>query len=227
MAVWKGNSFEVGSQRWLDRGKPLCNEQYPFKGFIYGILGDLDYFIKDFGMPHNNCNEFCFRCCADRSATRRLWLNFSDIGQPGHWTTLLRDGPTRVATNHPIFRLIPGVSHRTLCLDVLHMLDLGISQHIIGNILYELVFERIGGDPKYTFARICERMHELYEEHGTKTRITSHGLRAIPPAPGKPKTHQRCCNTPSRPRPVAPRALPAMGNDLASVGQCTFSIQRA
>eukprot|EP00959_Pyramimonas_sp_CCMP1952_P453861 9468961-Pyramimonas_sp.AAC.1 len=47
------------------------------------------------------------------------------VGTPGHWSTLARTGRTEVLTAHPAFRGIPGVTHRTLCIDVLHTLDLG------------------------------------------------------------------------------------------------------
>ena len=39
---------------------------------------------------------------------------------------------------HPIFKA-PGVSIYTLCLDILHVLDLGFSSHCIGNVCFDFV----------------------------------------------------------------------------------------
>ena len=42
---------------------------------------------------------------------------------------------------HPLFYL-PAVSILMLCPDAMHLLDLGVSHHILGNVFFEIVYER-------------------------------------------------------------------------------------
>ena len=58
------------------------------------------------------------------------------------------------------------------CLDVLHVLDQGVCQHVIGNILFDIVYKRISGNVQNALARVWARIRELYDKFGTQYRVT-------------------------------------------------------
>ena len=78
-----GNPFPEGSPRALVAGQPLCTGAVPYRGFTYGVLGDMDFFHKDLGMPGHNAERFCWFCKSDRKAGPNLWTDFNeDSGLP-------------------------------------------------------------------------------------------------------------------------------------------------
>ena len=84
-----------------------------------------------------------------------------------------RDPPSR----HPIFGVV-GVSPFSLALDVLHVLDHGVAQHLFAGILHSLVFVQLTyGSPANNMAAVWKRMQELYHEHGITEKLSRFSLK--------------------------------------------------
>ena len=50
-AHWNGDEFPAQSRRAELAGQYLCEEGAPFRGFLYSILGDLEFFNHHLGTP--------------------------------------------------------------------------------------------------------------------------------------------------------------------------------
>ena len=61
-----GQPFPPGSRRCINAGQPLMGEYF---GVNWGMTGDLDYFMKDLGMPCHATDMFCWRCKSNRTTT--------------------------------------------------------------------------------------------------------------------------------------------------------------
>lgn len=88
-------------------------------------MADLEQFAVGWGLQNYNSEEPCFLCTANRS------------NQP--WTSLT-DWPPRVGglPDHPFFSL-KGVCRSSLCIDMMHVCDLGIAGVLAGGCLKYLL----------------------------------------------------------------------------------------
>ena len=59
-----------------------------------------------------------------------------------------------------------------LMLDVLHVLDHGVAQHLFAGILHSLVFKQLRGSPQRNLADIWGRMQELYNDGRTEEKLS-------------------------------------------------------
>ena len=153
--------------------RPLCPGP-GFRGFVYAIVGDLDFFNKDLGMPAMNAQCFCWLCPCDRSDTPNAWNYFGNAPE-ATWLSNLRTPDQERAepqSDHPIFSL-PGVSVFHLMLDGLHTLDHGISQHILANTIFTIAREQMPGSLVENVGILWQRMQVLYTRLGIrKNKLT-------------------------------------------------------
>jgi hypothetical protein len=102
----------------------------------------MDFFQCDLGLPHQ-ANQFpnpsCHACNANK--TDRNWFNFAETAA---WR---RDLPKSPSSLHVINKLCGFTPHHFL-LDWLHIIDLGVSSHAMGSILYDLVYHRLSDETK-------------------------------------------------------------------------------
>lgn len=122
------------------RGKPLR------RGILYAITGDLEFFASEFGWPYSNSNSLCPFCSADQQKIGST-TPYTDMRPCAAWrSTVLTASQLEKKYKHKLFS-IPGVSILTLKLDVLHLLDLGVSCYLYGSVFYSIM-EKLGGTRK-------------------------------------------------------------------------------
>eukprot|EP00959_Pyramimonas_sp_CCMP1952_P079426 1660002-Pyramimonas_sp.AAC.1 len=74
---------------------------------------------------------------------------------------------------HALFT-VWGVRAATIAIDLMHTGDLGIVSHLVGNTLYEIVYEQIDKSPKDAVSDVWKRIKQIYDELGiTANRLTS------------------------------------------------------
>lgn len=78
-----GQPFPADSQRGLDAGKWLCSEEFPYRGWLHYILGDMEFFSNHLGTPGPNANSPCWLCDCDREDNP--WNDFvKDLHSPNN-----------------------------------------------------------------------------------------------------------------------------------------------
>ena len=173
----RGDVFPEGSWAALRAGQPLTAEGH--FGVIHRICGDLAWFnhslwIKSFAPGAEHMCPFC-------EAGRHVHP-FKDYSPNASWRVTLLRPPQPPPSGHPLFTL-KGVDLFTLALDPMHVLDLGIFQHVIGNALFTLSYDSVGArwgqTPKDRMAAIWRRIQELYRRDHTSTRLSNLDLSFI------------------------------------------------
>ena len=163
---WNGQDFPVGSYRASMAGKHLCSRSRPFRGFTYAIMGDLEFFSNQLGAPAPNAAKPCWMCDADRNEGGMQWNDFVRSRHPVHWMNRPRDPP--FPFTHPIFK-VWGVTSATLAVDAMHTVDGGVTSHVEGNTIFEVVFEQSDGMPaKAAMTKVWGRMKDIYDELGIR-----------------------------------------------------------
>jgi hypothetical protein len=167
-----GRPFEESDPRHALQGQLLVPGG--FCAVVWGIAGDLDFF-GSLGLPYAGANEFCFRCRAGRKA--HIWTDFRPTASWRGTLISARELKRNPPSTHEIFK-IPGIGAATLMVDCMHVLDLGITLHVVGNTLHSLCYGS-GQNPADAFAKLWRRVQELYRELNLEHRCTSLQLRNI------------------------------------------------
>ena len=167
----RGEPWPHGSEQERLAGTSLTPQGHRFA--IWNLVGDRDFFTKEFGLPSHSSNNFCWNCKADRTTPGLEWTDF----RPGTgWEETLvsaADALAEPASGHPVFS-IPGVCLHSVRYDMLHVTDNhGVSNHFIGNVLFELCFRPGPRRPHQTLGVIWQRIQELYSAYGSRSRLTS------------------------------------------------------
>jgi len=169
----QGNCWPKDSPRAQLAGAPLMPQER--FGVFWGMTGDLDYFMKDLGLPYHSSNAFCWRCRANRSD-----LPWNDFRQDAGWrSTILRRHEVRnLQLSCPLFTAAC-MSALMLMFDVMHVCDQGISSHVIANVLWTMVFQDMTGDKNANFETLWQRLREIYSELKLAYAITKFELKQI------------------------------------------------
>ena len=61
--------------------------------------------------------------------------------------------------------------------DTLHVVDLGVSMHVAGNVLWLLVFELLQQDPQRNMAQVWGEVQLLYKERETSAQFSFIGIK--------------------------------------------------
>ena len=101
---------------------------------IYCITRDMEFVYQEFQFPSPNQANLCFWCaCAHEGGD-----SWNDFRQEAGWRrTTLPSGQLQARFEHPLFQ-VQGVNAQDLKLDVLHVLDFGVSCHVVGICNLEL-----------------------------------------------------------------------------------------
>ena len=160
---WTGEPWPAGSWRAEKAGQPLCGD------FVFPVMfvsADLDYLCNYFLLQHfNHGISPCFRCMCNR--TDMAW---SDLRPNAGWrTALITPATWMLQVKHPIFQAPRvGLNVWHICLDVLHIMDLGMCQHIGASVLYLLAFDAdLPGNLNERLERLWEYCGEAYDALGT------------------------------------------------------------
>lgn len=168
-----GRPFAEDSFRAQRAGQPLCTGGWRF--FVHGFLGDLDYFSKDLDLPSHNSHEPCWFCKAN--CTDNPWNDFR-TGARWQQGRTIRDVQRNPRSAHPIWS-IPGLHEMCTMLDVLHVVDLGVATHVVGNVLHTIIYEQLcAGPPRLraltpqeALGRLWTDIQQIYQELGTQNRL--------------------------------------------------------
>ena len=149
----RGNPFPAGSYRSTVAGNSL-DPIFKTKAMVYSISGDMEFFANDMGLKHFGSNEPCFKCACN--CDDAPWNDFRPTAtwRSRVYTPLQNRGSP--PTQHPVMS-IPCVVAETFAIDVMHVVDLGIALHLVGNVLFELMYES-----KWNMDRIWARVLEIY-----------------------------------------------------------------
>ena len=119
--------------RATKRGR-LCG---PWTFCLLQIAADLDYLCNYLHLTHfNSADEVCIFCHANRDS-----LPWTDVRPGSAWMRRLKSGPELHVTCHALFRSSLGVTLAHICVNILHCLDLGTCQDLIGSVVYMLVWD--------------------------------------------------------------------------------------
>ena len=74
-AAARNNSpFPPGSARAKLAGEYLCSSDEPYRGWLYAIIGDMEFFSNHLGCPGPNADEPCWLCQGNRD--KNPWNDF-------------------------------------------------------------------------------------------------------------------------------------------------------
>ena len=165
-----GQPWPTGSERAKLAGKSLTPGGT--RGFIHVLAGDMDYFSNEMGLNHHGATEPCFRCKCNKTN-----CPFTDFREDAAWeATKLSPADFRALAariTHAVLLLIlsiPGVNFFTFHFDVLHIIDLGVAQHILGNVLFDLVHNELVGTIPNRIAELWGLIVSAYDILGTDSR---------------------------------------------------------
>ena len=167
---WKGSPLK-GSLAHL-AGKPLTKEALRF--YVWNYLGDLEYYANTLKLPHWNRKDFCWLCDARRDCKHKSPWDFRN--HPS-WKMLdargLKESPP---SSHPLLTKIPTcvVGYRP-CIDILHTLDLGVSQRLCGSVLHTWCYQEAcekAMAPK-NMREVWNRIQDKYKSMRVKERFTN------------------------------------------------------
>ena len=130
----------------------------------YEVSGDMDYLSNFLRLPHFNSNNPCAWCTANRSDNP--WTNFQATAPWMASTTTLEQWLAAPA-DHPIWRHATslGLTVFSVCLDILHVVDLGVAKHLLGNTFWMLVHDiGLAGDVDARVGLVFVALREAYEE---------------------------------------------------------------
>ncbi|CAE7206774.1 unnamed protein product [Symbiodinium sp. CCMP2592] len=134
------------------------------KAVVMALVGDLEFFSQEFGWPTANSNNLCPYCkCDNLFKDADAVAPFNDFRASAEWRKQPRDPREN---DHPLFK-VPGINFWSPKLDVLHMLDLGVSSHLYGNLINDILEDHLPGSFAASIGALNSRIQELYESQST------------------------------------------------------------
>ena len=120
------------------RGKPLR------RGVLWAITGDLEWFASEFNFPWSSSNLLCAYCRADQKKEGSE-KPFTDCRPTALWRGSILSPKLlqEKFCGHALFK-IPACSVLSIKLDVLHVLDLGVSAYLHGSVIIDIM-NKCGG----------------------------------------------------------------------------------
>ena len=179
MVLYTGNTPQQrhDGTAWLPSDKSRCSDSSPltFRGCLLQSRGDWPWFKWLFGFKGWNSPDYvCWRCRAN-SSTIPYW----DASPGAKWhkhrhtegrfAALIRENCQQMS---PLFS-IPGFTMMNICIDMLHAVDLGIAQEIVGNVFFEALGSFAPGkNRKLQLDELVVRMKDHYSRMRTRNRMT-------------------------------------------------------
>ena len=150
---------------------------------LWATKGDADFYCNFFDLPgHWASIHPCTSCPAHKDPSNPDYhLNFSESAG---WKTKLFDTKTKWM-DHCKFMgkrmnalMMPrdqgglGLALIAFCKDVLHAIDLGVTKHINGNVIWHFVFsDIIGPDRNTNIILLWNEIQNLYRDRGTSSQF--------------------------------------------------------
>ena len=154
---WSGNAL-------LGGGQDLAGG---LRGALCQVRGDWEFYCQVFGFGRANQEFMCPFCKASGTVAALTWTDFTPTApwRRTLWThesyiAFLRHNGLAVPM---LFRMAFGLRLECTMVDVLHTVDLGLTGHVCGNVIWWLVIAvNIFGLP--TYARRMEACHNHYKK---------------------------------------------------------------
>ena len=171
---WSGREFDDGSEMQALAGSSLTPQQHRF--LVWQLLGDMEYYCNTLGMPHWNCDNFCWQCNCSKIDPSRWAFDFAD--EPG-WEmhdeeTLLHFAPS---ANVLISSIPGGPAAVRPMIDCLHSAEFGLTALLIGGVLHMWCYPEgglFGADHAAPRAfDVWEQLKQAYSELGTRERFNN------------------------------------------------------
>ena len=133
---WDGVAWPIGSWRARVAGTPITPGLFYT---LWEIAGDYEWLANEIGLQHWSNPNPCSWCPCDKGL--RL---YSDFRPTSLWMPLVYVYEWIIAhpPEHPLFNT-PGLFCNLyfVILDLMHVLFLGVGQHICGNVIYTLAHD--------------------------------------------------------------------------------------
>ena len=177
-----GARFDDTSSRFQ---QALFKEFPPGRAIVLQLRGDWQFLCQAFGFPQwNAADNMCWVCAAGDN------FPWTDMRPEAAWRDTVRThdmylqdiAEREAAGGKPLSVLfkIVGFTLECICIDVLHTLDQGVTLHIVGNIIQELLRAHTYG-PNVKDG--CSRLWLMYKQWCTDNKVASRI-----PSPFKPTT---------------------------------------
>jgi hypothetical protein len=157
-----GHEFPPGSERAALAGKALCPNT-GLKGIVWVLAGDYDYLCNELGLQHPMANEPCSYC--NCNVTDRPWNDFRPQAAWRSGSRTAEENRASCPSKHPLMS-IPGVVFETIRLDSMHLLELGVTQHVLANVLADIVYDHLPGTKDANAKIMNAAITELYRDLG-------------------------------------------------------------
>ena len=169
-----GRAWPAGSRQRARQGSPLCGG---YRGVVWALRGDLEYFSYTLNFPHFNARAPCALCAANADTRPH-----NDFREGAAWRGTVYDEAAfrarlqeREGGIHQIFG-VPSVGVYTVTVDLLHVKHLGVDAFFMGSVLWVLTHEVMGGALVVVFSRgegKLSRTGRRERQGNTMTRLGS------------------------------------------------------
>ena len=136
---WAADSIDA-----IRAGTNLCTA-HPFRGIIWKIRADLDYYGKQLDLPkHNNVTKPCTWCPAGTRAPK-----ISDNKPSAAWIKMIFTTVQLLGALERInpLLLISGVVSQTLAADYMHIKHMGMDGYFCASVMWLLCYQVLDGTP--------------------------------------------------------------------------------
>ena len=132
-------------------------------GMIFAITADGEFFQNEYKLPGSSHAECCWSCGANRSSHPH-----NDYRAGAKWRETIKNHKDSNPTDHLIMT-VPGINGYTLAYDSLHILELGVSAHIVANFMFDMVVkaELPGSSFEARLKELFRKLSGLYTELAT------------------------------------------------------------
>lgn len=131
---------------------------------MYCITGDLEWYSSEFHFPYAMENHPCPWCKCDMHDEIPVF----DFRSSAKWRETIRSAEEMNAKyKHPLFA-VPGLNSQCIFLDPMHTIDLGVSMHVVGSVLWDLIEdEMVASNRPARCAAVNRLIVEAYNFLGT------------------------------------------------------------
>ena len=161
-----------------------------FRGLLMQARGDWAWFHQVLAFPHWVADKICWRCRASMKGE----MSYTNGGPKAPWRATRYKAGEFLAQQlaqglhvSPLFEC-PGFSVEDVSIGVLHCMDLGVTQDIIGNIFLEAIttLDWPGRSMADKVKTLWLRMQSFYKANRTNNRLQSVTLNTFRPFPNQP-----------------------------------------
>lgn len=206
----------------LAKGKDkITGLQLPFTALVLQLRGDWAYFANVLDVPNWNSCSMCWMCRASKSG----YLDYKYTKATAPWrmtkylgNEFLEELASKGNNLSPLY-LLPGFTMDMISVGVLHCLDLGVAQDILGNIFYDaLHYLMEGNTAKDRVHQLFMRLKQFYKDYKIQNCLQALTLPMIRVAHKAPKLKAKGAET----RALAPFGA-MLARELDQLWKSTYS----